>query len=82
MWTCSRLRQAPSEAGFDKRAGMTLGMAQAPEEVAAATLEALGRRVTVRPGFLAKGLEAALAPLPRWGRVRIMTRVMAGMTGG
>ncbi len=72
----------PVRSGFDKRAGMTLSMAQTPEEVAKGTLRALGRRVTVRPGFLAWALETALALLPRRGRTWMMTRVMAGMTGG
>lgn len=35
----------------------------------------------MRPGLLAKALEASLAPLPRFARVRVMGRVMAGMTG-
>lgn len=72
----------PVRSGFERRAGMAAGMAQTPEEVARVTLRALGRRVTVRPGFLAWALEASLAALPRRGRVWIMTRVMAGMTGG
>ena len=72
----------PVRSGFDKRAGMTLSMAQTPEEVAKGTLGALGRRVTVRPGFLAWALETSLALLPRRGRTWMMTRVMAGMTGG
>jgi len=70
----------PVRSGFQKRAGMSAGMAQTPEEVARATLRALGRRTTVRPGLLAWALEASLALLPRRGRVWIMTRVMAGMT--
>jgi short-subunit dehydrogenase len=72
----------PVRSGFDKRAGMTLSMAQTPEEVAKGTLRALGRRVTVRPGFLAWALETSLALLPRRGRTWMMTRVMASMTGG
>jgi hypothetical protein len=34
----------------------------------------------VRPGWLSKLLEVALALLPRWGRVRMMGVVMGGMT--
>ena len=71
----------PVASGFGDRAGMTMSMAQTPHEVARGTLQALGHRMTVRPGFLAKALEALLAPLPRRGRVSIMARVMAGMTG-
>lgn len=71
----------PVASGFANRAGMTMGQAQTPEEVARGTLAAIGRRATVRPGLLAKFLEASLAPMPRRVRVKIMARVMAGMTG-
>jgi short-subunit dehydrogenase len=70
----------PIRSGFGARASMTMGMAQEPSVVAEATLNALGRRCTVRPGWLAKALELSLKPLPRWGRVRMMAKVMAGMT--
>ena len=70
----------PIHSGFAARASMTMGLAQTPREVAAATLFALGRRGTVRPGWLSKLLEASLAFLPRFGRVRMMGVVMAGMT--
>lgn len=69
----------PIHSGFAARAKMTMGMAQQPAVVARSTLRALGRRATVRPGWLAKGLEAALKPLPRFGRVRMMGVVMNGM---
>jgi short-subunit dehydrogenase len=72
----------PVRSGFQDRAGMTLSLAQTPDEVARGTLRALGRQVTVRPGFLARALEASLAVLPRRGRVWMMTRVMASMTSG
>ncbi len=70
----------PVKSGFGARAGMRIVSGQTPDEVAAASLKALGRMTTVRPGVLAKALEAALTPLPRWGRVKIMARVMAGLT--
>jgi short-subunit dehydrogenase len=70
----------PVVSGFGARAGMHIARGQTPEEVARATLRALGRRTTVRPGFLAQALEAALAPLPRFARVRVMACVMAGLT--
>jgi short-subunit dehydrogenase len=70
----------PVHSGFAARASMTMSFAQTPAEVAAATLAALGRRGTVRPGFLAKFLELSLTFLPRWGRVRVMGVVMGGMT--
>jgi hypothetical protein len=70
----------PVRSGFQDRAGMTPSFAQTPDQVARGTLRALGRQVTVRPGFLARALEASLAVLPRRGRVWMMTRVMASMT--
>lgn len=70
----------PVHSGFASRASMTMGRAQSPAEVASATLSALGRRRTVRPGWLAKLLELSLSFLPRWGRVRAMGVVMRGMT--
>jgi len=70
----------PVHSGFAGRANMQMSMALRPQEVAAATLSALGRRSTVRPGWLSKVLEWSLKPLPRWGRVRMMGVVMRGMT--
>ncbi len=70
----------PIRSGFAARASMTMGLAQTPVDVAGATLTALGRRGTVRPGWLSKLLEFALMFLPRYGRVRMMGVVMAGMT--
>lgn len=70
----------PIHSGFAQRANMTMGMAQRPADVAATTLNALGRRALVRPGMLSKALEWSLKPLPRWGRVRMMGVVMGGMT--
>ena len=71
----------PVVSGFGARSGMKIAKGQSPEEVARGTLRALGRRTTVRPGFLAKALEASLSLLPRYFRVRVMGKVMAGMTG-
>ncbi len=70
----------PVQSGFAARANMRMNMALKPEDIAQATLNALGRRTTVRPGWLSKFLEASLATLPRWGRVRVMSLVMGGMT--
>ena len=69
----------PVHSGFAQRAKMQMGMALMPETVARATLSALGRRSTVRPGWLSKLLEWAMT-MPRWARVRIMRIVMGGMT--
>jgi short-subunit dehydrogenase len=70
----------PVASGFARRARMQLGMTASPEEVARGTLAALGRRGTVRPGWLSKVLGWSLALLPRWGRVRMMGLIMRGMT--
>lgn len=70
----------PVMTSFAQRAVMRMTSGATPEEVAADTLKALGRRATVRPGLLAKVLESALKPLPRFGRVFMMGRIMAGMT--
>ena len=70
----------PVHSGFAQRANMQMGLALDPSAVPPATLSALGRRMTVRPGWLSKLLETALKMLPRWGRVRMMNLVMGGMT--
>lgn len=70
----------PIHSGFAARAGMSMGMGQPPTAVAKATLDALGRSTTVRPGWLSKLLEGSLMFLTRWLRVRIMAVVMGGMT--
>lgn len=70
----------PVHTGFAAVAGMTLGRAARPEQVARAALAGLGRRAVVVPGAQAKLITAALATLPRWARVALMGRVMAGLT--
>lgn len=70
----------PIHSGFAARANMQMGLALQPAGVAHATLKALGKRTTVRPGWLSKLLEGSLAWLPRSQRVRIMAQVMKGMT--
>lgn len=70
----------PVRSGFEARANMRMGLAQDPADVVPATPRALGRRTTVRPGWLSKGLEASLALLPRVLRTRILAIVMGGMT--
>ncbi|NJO76048.1 MAG: SDR family NAD(P)-dependent oxidoreductase, partial [Leptolyngbyaceae cyanobacterium RM1_406_9] len=70
----------PTDSNFATRAGMKLGVALKPQDIAQPILAALGRRSTVLPGFLSKLLTYLLMPLPRWVRVRIMGGVMAGMT--
>jgi short-subunit dehydrogenase len=70
----------PVQSGFARRADMRMGLAARPAEVAQATLAALGRRSIVRPGWLAKALEASLTGLPRRVRARILGHVVRGMT--
>jgi len=69
----------PVHSGFAARSQLTMARAEDPEVVARASLDALGRTGTVRPGFLAKLLGYSLALTPRWGRVKIMGKVMVGM---
>jgi uncharacterized protein len=71
----------PIASGFAARAGLTMGMSQTPDIVAKQALAALGKKTTVRPGWLAKLLIGSLSLLPRWGRTRIVGQIMAGMTG-
>ncbi|MEM9556040.1 MAG: SDR family oxidoreductase [Acidobacteriota bacterium] len=70
----------PTRSGFADRADMRMSRTVDAATVARQTLDALGRRTTVRPGWLSKLLGYALATLPRWGRVRVMTAVMGDMT--
>jgi uncharacterized protein len=70
----------PVDSGFAERANMSISNAQKPEVVAKQTLAALGNKTTVRPGFLSKLLGYSLAILPRWARVKVMTKMMKGMT--
>jgi short-subunit dehydrogenase len=69
----------PTHSGFASRANMKMGFAATVEDVARATISALGRSGTVRPGFVAKFLGWSLAPLPRWARATIMGLAMASM---
>jgi uncharacterized protein len=70
----------PIATGFATRANMQMGQALTAEEVARDTVNALGRKSYVRPGFLSKFLIGALGFLPRPVRVRVMYSIMRGMT--
>lgn len=70
----------PVDSAFATRAHMQMGATVTPEAVAEGALAALGRRTTVAPGALSKLLTSSLRTLPRAGRVRVMQKVMAGMT--
>jgi uncharacterized protein len=70
----------PIASGFAQRAHMRMSASLQPEVVARASLDALGRSTTVRPGWLSKALGWSLALLPRWAMVQVMAQVMKGMT--
>jgi uncharacterized protein len=71
----------PVKTGFADRANMLMPIALTPTQVVLPILKALGRQTTVYPGFLSKLLVYSLSLLPRWGKVKVMTKVMKGMTG-
>jgi short-subunit dehydrogenase len=70
----------PVSSGFAARADMRMGAAEKPETVARATLNTLGKKMTVTPGALSKVLTWSLMTAPRSLRVRIMGQIMGGMT--
>jgi short-subunit dehydrogenase len=69
----------PVQSGFGARAAMNMRFATTPDVVARATLEALGSRTTVVPGFRGRFLTAALSMLPRGLRIRVLGRVIRSM---
>jgi len=70
----------PVASGFSQRANMKMSMSLSPSQVGVPILKALGRKTTVLPGFLTKLLVYSLRTVPRWGKVKIMEKVMGGMT--
>jgi short-subunit dehydrogenase len=70
----------PVATGFAKRSKMQMGQAATPDVVAIESLEALGKKRLVHPGWLAKLLFFSLATAPRNIRVKIMGVIMNGMT--
>jgi short-subunit dehydrogenase len=70
----------PVHSGFAQRAKMVIGWADRPETVARDTLKQLGRRMTVTPGWRGRFLTWSLQTAPRRWRVRIMQKIMGGMT--
>lgn len=70
----------PVDSGFGKRANMNMSMSLQPTQVGVPILNALGRKTTVLPGLLTKILVYSLSLVPRWGKIKIMENVMAGMT--
>lgn len=69
----------PTHTGFAARAGLTMGRALPADIVAGRTLDALGRRTTVRPGWLSLLLGGSLATLPRAVRTRVLAGIMRSM---
>lgn len=70
----------PVASGFGTRANMKMTMSLQPSDVGIPILRALGRKSTVLPGFLIKFLVYSLQTVPRWAKVKIMKKVMGGMT--
>lgn len=71
----------PVDSGFGSRANMNMGKGVAkPEVIARSALAALGKRTTVRPGFISKFLGYSISAAPRFIRVMIMDNVMGNMT--
>ncbi len=70
----------PVKSGFEERANMKMSMSLTPSKVAVPILKALGRKTTVLPGVLTKFLVYSLRTVPRWGKIKIMEKVMGGMT--
>jgi uncharacterized protein len=70
----------PVHTGFGARATMTMNAAADADDVARATLRAIGsRRTTVRPGGHARLMGYTLGSLPRGLRVRVMRTIMTSM---
>jgi short-subunit dehydrogenase len=81
-WGVDVLTAAPGpvESGFSNRANMQMSMSLKPSQVGVPILRALGRKNTVLPGSLTKILVYSLRTVPRWAKIRIMQKVMLGMT--
>jgi len=70
----------PVSSGFESRADMKMNMSMTPDQISIPILKALGRHSTILPGLLTKFLVGSLRTLPRWGKIKIMQKVMGGMT--
>lgn len=70
----------PVASGFAARADMAMSMATPADAAADDIMRALGRSGDVVPGWLGKLLTYSLSPLPRSLRVRMMGKIMQGMT--
>ena len=70
----------PVSSGFSDRANMKMNMSLSPKDVGVPIIEAIGRKTTILPGLLTKLLVYNLRITPRWGKIRIMGKVMSGFT--
>lgn len=69
----------PVSTGFADTADMQMSVAARPQEVARATVNALGKTMTIRPGKISKLLGWSLMTAPRRIRVSIVKVIMEGM---
>lgn len=72
----------PTRSGFTERASMHFDVMLSAETVAHDTLNTLGRKITVRPGWLSVMLESALTTLPRAARTRVMGAIVKASIQG
>ncbi|GAB5563643.1 MAG: SDR family oxidoreductase [Winogradskyella sp.] len=70
----------PVETGFSARADMKMNNVLKPENITIPILNAIGKKSNIFPGFLTKFLIYSLRSTPRWGKIRIMGKVMKGFT--
>lgn len=70
----------PVNSGFSERANMKMNSALSVTDISIPIIKAIGKRSTLFPGFLTKFLIYNLRLTPRWAKVRIMGKVMAGFT--
>ena len=70
----------PVESGFADTANMRMSNALEPADIGVPILNAIGKQSTIFPGKLSKILVFGLRTVPRWGKIRIMKKVMNGMT--
>lgn len=70
----------PVQSGFGQRANMQMKNAMSPDKLAAPILSALGNQSNIVPGLFSKVLTYSLRTVPRFMKIRIMQRVMAGFT--
>ncbi|RHX85735.1 SDR family NAD(P)-dependent oxidoreductase [Leptospira stimsonii] len=69
----------PVNSGFGERAHMSMGLSQSPKGIAKFSLVCLGKKPTVRPGFLSKFLGYSLIVLPKRLRSLILKQIMSDM---